>query len=126
MYLVRWKLIWSSGKVRAGRWSKAAEKDDTEGQAWCQSKEGLATAMIETKDPATKEISVATSIGGQDFCNFEWMGKVTFKGKFGQFKPVIMGLSMVTRNEIVEVYVDDGAVKVRPKVLPDNIFAYGK
>ena len=125
LYLVRWKLIWSSGKVLYGRWGKEADRGDTENQAWCQNKEGLAHAMIEKKDLVTKETTIAAQISGPDFCNFEWMGRITFRGKFGEFKPAIVGLTMVCRSDVVEVY-NDGTVRHRAKVLPDNMFHYGK
>ena len=125
MYLVRWKLIWTSGKVLYGRWGKEADRGDTENQAWCQNKEGLAHAMIEKKNLLTREVTVAASIAGADFCNFEWMGRITFRGKFGEFKPTIVGINLVCRDGVIEVH-NDGAVKNRAKTLPDNMFHYGK
>ena len=40
--LLRWKLVYQSGIVRVGHWSRDVDRD----QAWLKSKEGLAHAFI--------------------------------------------------------------------------------
>ncbi len=122
MQLVRWRLTWHSGKDIVGRWSKDAEQDDE--QAWSHSKDGLAHAIIETKNIRTKEIKVVASIGGQDFCNFEWINFVKYRGP-AVYKPTIMGLNLVCREDVVSIFMD-GHVEHKKKTLPDEIFHYGK
>ena len=113
--------MWHSGKEMIGRWSKDCETDQ---QAWRQSKDGLAHAIIESKHIKSREIKVMAAIGGADFCNFEWIQFVKYRGP-AKYKPTIMGLNLVCREDVVSIFMD-GHVEHKKKTLPDEIFHYGK
>ena len=116
--LLRWKLVYQSGIVRVGHWSRDVDRD----QAWLKSKEGLAHAFIESKHE--DKIIIMAGVKGEDFCNFEWIQTVTYRGP-QRYRPTIIGINLVCRDTVLSVYANGHAEK-NQKRLPDNLFRYGK
>ena len=124
MYLLRWRLIYKSGKEKMGRWGKEADPEDLENMAWRQTKAGLSKALIEGKNPLTRETTVLVECDGPDFCMFQWVGKVAFKGP-GAYRPFIIGLQINCRSEVVKV-LNSGEIIHEAKPLPDKHFHFGR
>lgn len=125
MYLLRWRLDWLHGKKKYGHWGREAHPNDFDNLAWRHSKRQLSRAFIERKNIVTKEISIAAEIEGVDFCMFQWMGRLKFKGP-GQYVPTIIGLQLVCRDQCICV-MNDGEIHTLPKLsTPEKHFHFGK
>lgn len=116
-YWLRWRFEYSDGKPPVyGQWGRQGEKNT---QAWCTDKNNLLYACIEAKDLIQKTVSVVAAVKGEDFLNFSWKAR---KSLFGGNTEVI-GLEILSRDEIVTVLVDGRAFK-EPRPKDDYNFHY--
>lgn len=131
-YLLRWRFDFTSGASRFGMWSQPGDVEKS--GAWRQTKVGLfvARAMIEGKHFIKRTTHVLAECSGEDYCTFQWMALAHLAplGLRGSVTPLtrLNGLSLVTREEIIEV-TTDGRVNRMPR--PDahkrvGFATYGK
>ena len=116
-FLLRWCFEYSDHKPKkCGMWSHPGVHQ-TE-QAWCQDKTNLLRATIEGKDVITRKIIPLASVSGDDFVNFAWI-KASFaaglKGS-GVLPGKIIGLMLVSRDEMVKIYANGAATKEKSPV----------
>lgn len=131
-YLLRWRFDFQTGSSRFGMWSQPG--NIAEAGAWRQTKSGLhiVRAIVEAKHYVKRTTHVLAECSGQDFVMFEWLAfaRLNPLGIKGSGTPhtTLGGLSIVTREEIVTVFVN-GEIKraPRPDVHKKTAFAtYGK
>lgn len=99
-FMLRWRFDYSDGKPTAfGAWN-----DTSEGKAALTNKTGLCRAAVEGFDPnACGGIVTLAECDGWDFINFAW---VCLFDLLGSAANRIVGLSLVTREEVREVLLD--------------------
>jgi len=85
-----------------------------------QLREGLVRAAIEAQCVITDEVSTVAECDGWDFVNFKWVSE-TFGAPVYYQK--IIGLTIVTRDEELTVFVSGEAV-TNPRTEADKKFNY--
>jgi hypothetical protein len=93
------------------QWNRSG--DNATDSAFMQTKNGLLYAVIEGKNIITKEIVRIVEYPGYDFCNFQWVAAsfVPVNSPKGQLQSKLIGLALVTRDNVVTVF-RDGSVKI--------------
>ena len=108
---LRWRFDYHGNRAsKIGAWNDSTQEDsDERPSAWRQSKAGLASAAIEGlfPDGSVKRIAECK---GSDYRNFEWI--VGAIQDLGLREPFVVGLSLITKDTIGEVYIN-GAVQAR-------------
>jgi len=133
-YRLRWRYHYKNGTTKYGMWSRAAEEDDHHNLAWANHKDTLKVAAIEGKDIRTSEIKTLVDCQGHDFVNFQMMAIAMCPSIFPKgvtaLRPItqMIGLSMTTRNKLVEVF-DTGEITMRDRTEKEkngNLRIFGK
>lgn len=134
MFLLRWRYEWPDRPAKFGMWNQPG--DLPVNQAWAQNKDGLAYAVIESKNIKTREIADVVRCPGHDFLNFQWIaaasvsGAGLVRGGFGSVVPrtKLVGIKMITRDESLAVYVSGQIVRapLKPGEASTNFATFGK
>lgn len=126
IYRLRWRFEFTNKAAKYGQWSKPAAR--TEDTAAYVNKEGLLFAVIEGECMQSNQIERIVECAGWDFVNFEWVQTFAppraMKGSVVVPMPRsnwLMGLSLVTREEVTEVYFDK-SINVKPRRQSDKNF----
>lgn len=129
-FLLRWKFEWNDRPSKFGMWSLPGSTDDLATKAWCSNREGLKTAIIESKDYVTREIKTVVAVSGQDFMNFQWvaLASVNVNSVKGKTTPrtIIGGLKIITRHEEITAFDFGKVTRAKNSVENINFATYGK
>lgn len=113
---LRWRMYWTNRESRKGAWCDPGRADDVGTKAWMQPKENLARAVIEGRNRKSQLIVPFADIDGQDFIEFRWISAANVPlGSFGGAKlkifGAIQGMTLVSRNEKISVYINGNVVR---------------
>lgn len=106
-YRLRWRFDFLGRSSSLGLWNSPG--DIAQNGAWRQNKEGLLFAAVEGKDPETGITERLAECAGPDFVNFGWIAHARiapFAGRTHQGATTLEGISLTTRDEVLEVYPD--------------------
>lgn len=114
IYDLRCVFEYVSKPVWRSQWNRTG--DIASDAAYMQTKTGLLFAVIEGKNIITREIVRLAEYPGGDFCNFQWVAAsfVPLNGTSGKLNSRLLGLAMITRNNIITVF-KDGTIKIDPR-----------
>lgn len=113
---LRWRFDFADKPTKRGVWDAGSMRP--EDAAWAVNKTGLVAAFIEAEIRHSQEELELVRCPGQDFAMFQWEAYAKMpgllKGNFN-FTPrtTISGLSILTRNEKITVYVN-GKIERKP------------
>ena len=118
-FLLRWRYDYKDKASIYGMWSNPGNIEAN--GAWKHNHEGVISASIEGKDIDSRKIVRLAECPGYDFVNFEWIAMAKIGNPFnirGAITPPtrLMGLAIVTRDKIIEVFPNGAVVpKIRPE-----------
>lgn len=115
-YDLRWRFTYSDGKNdKVGVWGVPGSHAN---MAHYASKQNLRNAIVEGRRVGTHTVEVLTSILGQDFENFQWVGSTVIPweimGGRSKFSPVIVGANLVSRYAVITVF-NNGIIHTRKR-----------
>lgn len=119
-YRVRWRFDFHGRASKCGIWNDAGGSQDEKfgTAAWSTNKTGLSRASVEGEvwDPQggwSGQVVTLAECDGHDFVNFSWQAAtpVPYLSTLDAIKgltitPQIVGLSLETRDEVRQVFVD--------------------
>jgi hypothetical protein len=108
-YLLRWCYRYHDGKPdKRGQWLNGVE-----GEAARITRENLLVAVIEAKDWETRDVFPLYECPGQDFVLFQWLAtqRIRMGGPICYGEGAVVGLRILARNEIVDVFTNGEIVK---------------
>lgn len=120
-YLLRWRFDFQNAAPRFGMWSDPGNIEQA--GAWRQTKAGLVVtrASVEGKHTWKRTTHTLAEVDKSDFVMFEWLAfaKLNPLGLKGSGTPytTLGGLSIVTREDIITVFVSG---EVRKSKRPDG------
>jgi hypothetical protein len=119
-YRLRWRFDFRDRPTRRGPWDGGSDR--AEDSAWAVPKDGLLRAVVEAEDRETFQTFTAAAVEGQDYATAQWEIHSRIPGlgvhRVMTPRPVVHGLSLLTRDERVTVLVS-GEVRRRP-LTPDE------
>lgn len=116
-YEIRWRLEYLNKRVSYGMWTNPADEKDVSNQASAQDRTGLIYACIEVKNFSNRRSKVIVRCPMADYIQHRWIAfspspTISLEGAVVLPK-VIQGMTLVTRDEKVHVFVD-GTIKREP------------
>lgn len=128
---IRWRFDFLNNKtMRCGYWSRAGDAHG--GHAWSVDKTHLLRACIEVEDKRTWKVYAAAECDGHNFVNFEWVAGT--RAPLNPVRPValepqIVGMKLVTRDNVATVLMDGSPVVVRARTSDEkamNLAGFGR
>lgn len=119
---LRWAFDFNGNRpTERGEWNNVDQEDDPVRQkkaAWRVRKNNLKTARIEGEMP-DGSVQTLAEVDGVNFRNFEWIAEATIR--VGVTTTKIVGLSLVSRNEVAEIF-GNGSARVRKRNKDDQSY----
>jgi hypothetical protein len=120
MLKLRWRFNYKGNRPSiVGDWNNV-DQDERAGKrpSWAQPKANLHSAVVEALLPDGSVLTVAETPGDK-FRNFEWIAEVQIRS--GKVEPSIVGLSLVTENEVAEIFAN-GRTKLSARARDDQSY----
>lgn len=111
---LRWKFIYINKPAKFGQWCRPAYMAGEKASE--QSRHGLACAMIEAKDLRTRQISILAECAAANYLEHRWIAALPvpalgLKGRTVKGEGGIQGMSLITLDEKIHIYVDGKIVR---------------
>jgi len=106
-YELRWKFVYTNKPAKFGLWTRAP--DNPLENASAQNRDGLAFALIEGKHRVSRQTITLAECTAADYVQHRWVAALACPlspGAGFHAQGAIQGMELVTRDYIVEVYLD--------------------
>ena len=121
-YFIRPALEFLNQRRWYGMWSNPADTDDKANLISAQDRAGLLFACIDVKNVHTREIKTVVRCTRADYVRHSWVvcapsPSLNLKGAVKLNYKIVQGITLVTRDEKVTIFVD-GTIKREPMTEP--------